>query len=107
MDNTAIDRISLDDLYGEQKELAETIGLEAYRKLVKTYGGLSVYVAKADYVIRNDRDGRIIQEYTGYNAKALAAKYDLTERSILRIVAPETERLKNEPMAEQISFCDY
>lgn len=33
-----LDRVTIDDLADEQKELAECIGIEAYRKLVETYG---------------------------------------------------------------------
>ena len=38
------------DYNGEQRELAEVIGLEAYKKLVERYGGSHVYINKADTI---------------------------------------------------------
>ena len=42
--------ISIYQLNGEQRELAEVIGLEAYKKLVERYGGSHVYINKADTI---------------------------------------------------------
>ena len=52
--------ICVNDLKGEQKELAKTIGMEAYRNLVEAYGGSSVYVAKDDRIKNFQRDSEII-----------------------------------------------
>lgn len=37
-----IEKINITQLTGDQKELAEIIGIESYRKLVANYGGMSV-----------------------------------------------------------------
>ena len=52
--------ICVNDLKGEQKEPAKTIGMEAYRNLVEAYGGSSVYVAKDDRIKNFQRDSEII-----------------------------------------------
>ena len=46
-----IEDITLEQLNGDQHDLAELIGIDAYKKLVKYYGGGFVYVCKADTVM--------------------------------------------------------
>lgn len=43
--------IEMTDLEGEQRELAETVGITAYRKLVQVYAGQFVYISKAETVL--------------------------------------------------------
>lgn len=99
-----INDIKYDDLYGEQKELCDCIGIDAYKKLVEFFGGTNVYVCKADTLLKDDRDSKIKSEFNGVNYKYLAIKYNLTERTIRQIVSPELQRMKTEPLPEQISF---
>lgn len=47
-----------EDLTPEQRDIYDCIGSQAYEKLVQRYGGLSIYIAKADSVIRSARDER-------------------------------------------------
>ena len=44
-------KLKLDDLTGDQRELAETIGIDAYIKLVDAYGGSNIYIQKHLYSI--------------------------------------------------------
>ena len=79
-------RLKLDDLSGEQRELAETIGLEAYIKLVDAYGGSNIYIQKPDTVTRDARNNEIRENFNGYNYRQLARRYDVTEKTIREIV---------------------
>lgn len=98
------DRIQLEELSGDQYDLAECIGIEAYRRLVEFYGGTNIYILKADTVLKTDRDDKILADFNGYNHKYLALKYGLTERTIRLIVAPEAQRIRAEPLPEQVTF---
>ncbi len=80
-----IDKITLDDLEGEQKELAELLGLEKYIELVKTYGGTSLYILKADTVAKNIRDEAIRNEFRG-DYKSLALKYGISVSLVREII---------------------
>ncbi len=40
-------------------ELAESIGIKAYRKLVEDYGGSHIYVSKTETVLRELRNNEI------------------------------------------------
>lgn len=79
--------ISITQLRSEQqKEIAEIIGIEAYRKLVEYYGGSKIYIAKHDTVMRPDRNTEIKQKFNGGNYRQLAQEYDLAEVTVRNIV---------------------
>ena len=69
-----------EDLTPEQRDIYDCIGSQAYEKLVQRYGGLSIYIAKADSVIRSARDEKIRRDFNGYNFKFLVNKYNLSDR---------------------------
>ncbi|MDE6798279.1 MAG: hypothetical protein K2J36_09770 [Ruminococcus sp.] len=58
---------SLEQLSGDQRELAEIIGLDAYRKLVENYGGMCVYIYKLETILRERRNAEIFNEFDGMN----------------------------------------
>lgn len=82
-----IDSIKLSDLQRDQRELAEVIGIEAYLKLVKIYGGTTIYIAKMDKLQNIKRDAEIVKNFNGYNYKQLAHKHHLAERTVREIIA--------------------
>ena len=94
--------IQLSDLQGDQRELAEIIGIEAYLHLVKIYGGTTIYIAKMDKLLNAKRDLNIVKKFNGYNYKSLANEYKLTERMVREIIAHENKRLSG----CQLSFFD-
>lgn len=97
-----MDNIKIQDLQGEQRQIAETIGLEAYLKLVKIYGGTNIYIAKIDKLLSIKRDEEIVKRFNGYNFKSLANQYGLSERAVREIINRENSRILN----QQLSFFD-
>ena len=97
-----MDNIKIQDLQGEQRQIAEIIGLEAYLKLVKIYGGTNIYIAKIDKLLSIKRDMEIVKRFTGYNYKSLANQYRLSERAVREIINRENSRILN----QQLSFFD-
>jgi len=82
-----IERITnLEQLTGEQKELAETIGLEAYKKLVANYAGCPLYINKPERITKQIRDAEICQKFNGSNYKELAKEFYLSESSVRKII---------------------
>ena len=81
------DQIQLDHLKGDQYEIAEIIGIENYKKMVLHFGGDSVYIQKKDTIVKEIRAQHIAREFTGYNYRELALKYNLAERTIREIVS--------------------
>lgn len=101
-----LDNITLDDLDEDQRDLAECIGLESYKKLVESYAGSYVYVRKPDTVTVNVRNAQIRKEFNGYNYLDLAKKFNLSEISIRRIVSPVLVAVKAAPLPGQTSLFD-
>jgi len=98
--------ILYEDLSSEQQDIYDCIGEKAYEQLVKKFGGLSIYIAKADSVIRSARDEKIRRDFNGYNFKYLVTKYNLSERTIRSITADVRTEKQNSPLAGQITFDD-
>ncbi len=79
--------VTLDMLPEEGREIAEIIGVESYMKLVREYGGRSIYIHKLDAVIRILRDEQIREDFNGDNHGVLCKKYNLSEKQIREILA--------------------
>ena len=62
------------------QRVAEAIGAENVYKLAVITGGVTVYVPRAESVVRPIRDAHIKNEFNGLNHYELAEKYDVTER---------------------------
>lgn len=92
--------VSLEQLSGDQRELAETVGLEAYRKLVTSYGGMHIYICKSETILRELRNAEICDCFNGFNYRELAKKYNLSEKTVREIVSGREEK----PIDGQISF---
>lgn len=95
-------KITLEDLDGDQRDLAETIGLEAYLKLVERRGGTTVYVAKQDKLQALKRNAGIIRDFNGYNHKYLALKYNVSDRTVREVLEADRQAKSG----TQLSFFD-
>ena len=102
-----IEDLKIDDLGEDQKQLAELIGLDKYRLLLKTYGGMSIYIPKPDSLTVLARNEQIRREFDGTNFKELAHKYGLTEVWIRNIVSEKSKELKEKPIDGQFTMFDY
>lgn len=84
--------IEIEDLEGEQLDVAEAIGIDAYRELITIFPGSFIYIAKPETVLREKRNKRILEEYlNGTSVRALAARYQLSE-STIRVIMNEERR---------------
>ena len=101
---SALDRVQMSDLDEEQQQVAEVIGLDNYKRLVNVFGGLSIYIPKADAWERMARDEQIRAEFDGYNFKELAGRYGLTEVRIRSIVSDKMREVRARPMDGQQSL---
>lgn len=100
-----IDKLtSADQLRSDQRELAEIIGLEAYKKLVVNYAGSFLYIQKIDSVLKDLRDEEIREKFDGGNYGSLAREYDLAEATVRDIVAEKRKQLRSAPLEGQMQF---
>lgn len=70
---------------GDNRIIAETIGVENYYKLCSVAGGSTIYLQKPESVLRPVRDAHIKAEFNGYNHPELARKYGVTERWVRQL----------------------
>lgn len=100
-----IDKLtSVDQLREDQKELAEIIGLDAYKKLVVNYAGSFLYIQKIDSVLKDLRDNEIREKFNGGNYGELAREYNLAEATVRDIVAEKRKQLRQTPLEGQMQF---
>lgn len=72
-------------LQGEQKALAELIGMEAYIKLVEVYGGEKMFISRLDSIISANRSALIKAALEHENEAEIAACFHVSKREIERI----------------------
>lgn len=101
-----LDQVEIDNLDEEQKALAELIGLDGFRNLVRAFNGTSIYVPKIESIEKIVRDERIKDEFDGGNYRELALKYGLTETWIRNIVLDKAKEIKAKPLDGQMSIFD-
>lgn len=87
--NSFIDDLTPEQLDGDSRELAEVIGIEAFKKLVEVYGGSSVlyvpnFIKFTRYCGCDRRACAGIQ--FGQNSEAAGRKYQLSERRVHQII---------------------
>ena len=99
-----IDDITLEQLSGDQYDLAELVGIEVYKRLVKVYGGSFIYICKADTVTKAIRNDEICRRFNGYNHRELAIEYNLSEKTIRDITADKLRKMKDAPMEGQLKL---
>ncbi len=100
--------LTLSDLKEEQRQIAEIIGVDAYLKLTRVFGGTTIYIAKAEEIVhRAERDRKIREEFDGSNYAQLAVKYGLTEVWIRNIVYDKAMEIRKKPIDGQMNLEDF
>ena len=66
--------------------LVDIMGIEAFIKLIKQYGGSSLYIPNENSVLKPIRN-RLIKEYfNGNNYKQLAKEFKISEMQVRNII---------------------
>lgn len=104
MEKELLCALTLDDLAGRDREMAQAIGLEAFKSLVATYGGTEPYIPKAASLVVPIRNALIRREFSGSNHAELALKWGLTERFIRHIVEAKAKELRRHPPGQLSLF---
>lgn len=92
MDDFPIDSflkdLTMEQLEGDTQELAQVIGMDAFRKLVAIYGGSEcVYIPRLSTLRCNVRNQQMLKDYrSGATYNMLALKYHLSNRSVRLII---------------------
>lgn len=84
--HTPLRGVTLEDIPEEYRDIAETVGLEAYLTLSVLCGGQNLYIPKREALERQARNREIRAHFNGGNYRTLAAQYRLSERQIRKII---------------------
>ena len=103
-DNNLLAALTLDDLSGRDREMAESLGLEAFKQLVTKYGGSEPYIPKASSLVIPIRNELIRREFDGTNHVELAIKFNLTERFVRHIVEEKAKEIRRRPCDGQLDL---
>ena len=79
-------KLTLDDILPNFVDIAECIGLESFKELVKLCGGSLISIPTLKTILRDVRDRQIAAEFNGYNIRELAVRYDLSDTTIYDIL---------------------
>lgn len=71
---------------GLWKDIAMEIGMPALCTVLYYAGGLQMYIPKLEKILIPTRDKAIKKEFDGFNYNALAKKYNITERTVRKLV---------------------
>lgn len=99
-------KISLQDLYGVQRDIAEVIGVDNYIKLSLNFGGDNIYIQKYSELIKVQRNAEIRAKFDGYNSDLLAKEYDLSERYVRILCADLIDDMRSRPPEGQLTIWD-
>ncbi len=86
--HTPLRGVTIEDIPEEYRDIAETVGLDAYLKLSVLCGGQNLYIPKREALERQARNREIRARFDGGNYRALSAQYRLSERQIRKIPPP-------------------
>lgn len=103
----ATNKITLEDLQEQHRELAEIIGIDNLLALSKHFGGMQLYIPQTDKLMKNVKYKAIMAEFDGMNIKKLAKKYDVSESTVYRLVRDQIISQSKRLPDGQMSINDY
>ena len=84
-----INKLTIDDVPENLKSVACTIGIDAFRSLIKCAGGTSVYLPSERCITKPVRD-RVIRESFCGDYRELAKRFGISEVRVRRIVGEKS-----------------
>lgn len=80
-----IEKITIKEIPQNNQDLAQLIGIENFKKLVKYMGGSSIYIPKEQTLTLSLRNKNIKKEFNG-DIKILSRKYQISQSQIRNIL---------------------
>ena len=90
-----VEEVDPDQLPGIYQEIADLIGLESTFKLAAVFAGGPIYLPKLERCLVGLRNQIIREEFDGFNTRALARRWGMSQRHIRYIVRPLRQKLSS------------
>lgn len=87
-------------------QVIDEIGLENAKKIARIAGGGNLYIPMVETIERPLRDKKIRDEFTGYNFRELALKYNKSESTIREICKDIIDKKRRQPISGQLNLFD-
>ncbi|MGL5191726.1 MAG: Mor transcription activator family protein [Paraclostridium sp.] len=81
-----IEYLSKADLPSPLRDLAEIIGIDALIKIIRYYGGSSVYIPNENSILKPIRNRLIKENFNGTNYKELSKDFKISEMQVRNII---------------------
>ena len=81
-----INYLSKEDLPILLQDLVDLIGIENFIKLIKVYGGSSLYIPNENSILKPLRNRLIKENFKGNNYKQLAKEFKISEMQVRNII---------------------
>lgn len=96
-----LEMLNIEDLEGDMQDVAETIGMAAFRKLVEIHGGEMLYIPSPSTITTLVRHELIRRDFNGSNHKELARRWGITTRRVYQIIAKAKEEGRERNAADK------
>ena len=84
--------------------IIKEIGFENAKKICRIVGGDNVYIPMVETLERPFRDQMIRDEFTGYNLRELASKYNKSVATIRYICKDTIKKKRMQPLSGQLNL---
>ncbi|HBL49648.1 MAG TPA: hypothetical protein DD738_15715 [Ruminiclostridium sp.] len=85
--NQYIASLKEEEVPEEYKLLLQTVGLDAFKKLIILFGGVTLYINTPKTFVRTVRDKKVVDDYEkGLSYSEIAVKHNITDRWVREIV---------------------
>ena len=84
--NELLDKLEYSELNEEDRELADCIGFENFKRLVSVYGGMQINIKMPATVCIKARNKLIRKQFDGRNYNHLARIFGISDATVRRIV---------------------
>ncbi|MBD5468901.1 MAG: DNA-binding protein [Lachnospiraceae bacterium] len=98
--------VTLDDLAEKDRMIAEAVGMDGLRNLVKNFAGSPIYIPKKYQLLHNLRVQKVREEFDGTNIRQLALKYNYSTSYIYKIVGDKIKQGIKHDIKGQTDFFD-
>ena len=80
-----IDDLRVEDVSESYRDIVDVVGLDNFVKLVKSFGGMSIYIPVEKSITRASRDRKIRAGFEG-DYRKVAMEFRLSKKQVRKIV---------------------